>query len=65
MWLENGINCACGYFEEKNSDKIELDYGCIKEYDDCDLWFEPITDIIDGFVIRDKNDGIIKIFMEQ
>ncbi|WP_373266148.1 hypothetical protein [Hungatella hathewayi] len=33
--------------------------GLIKSIDDYDIWFEPITDSISGFVIR-NNDGSIK-----
>ena len=43
----------------------ELRYGIIKEYDNYDLWYEPITDEIDGFVLRDKDGCIIYIFSKN
>ena len=44
----------------------DIDYGVIKSYKNFDLWFEPITDEIDGFVMRKKGDGsIIGIFPKQ
>ena len=43
----------------------ELKYGVIKEHSDYDLWYEPITDDIDGFVLRDKNGGIVSIFSKD
>lgn len=44
----------------------KLEYGIVKEYSDYDLWYEPITDEIDGFVLRNKNgDAIIKVFSED
>ena len=43
-----------------------ISYGVVKSYTDWDLWFEPITDIVDGFVMRNKKDGsIIGIFPER
>lgn len=41
-----------------------LQYGIIKEFDNNTvLWFEPITEHIDGFVIREKDtDKIISIY---
>ena len=50
---------------ENNMITDSISYGIVKSYKDWDLWFEPITDTIDGFVMR-KNDGsIIGIFPEQ
>jgi hypothetical protein len=43
----------------------ELEYGVIKEYTDYDIWYEAITDEIDGFVLRDKNGAILKTFSED
>ena len=43
----------------------KLGYGVIKEYDNFDLWYEPITDEIDGFVLRDKNGGIVSVFSKD
>ena len=50
---------------ENNMITDSISYGIVKSYTDWDLWFEPITDTVDGFVMR-KNDGsIIGIFPEQ
>lgn len=41
----------------------KLDYGIIKEFkDDTTLWYEPITDEINGFVLRDRDGYIIKVW---
>ena len=39
-----------------------LEYGLVKEYDEYDLWFEPITDTNDGFVIKSKDDEILEMY---
>lgn len=40
-----------------------LMYGVIKNFDDgTSLWYEPITDEIDGFVLRDYNGNIIRMW---
>lgn len=44
---------------------MQLKYDLIKEYDDYDIFFEPITDTIDGFVIRSKEGYILKIYSED
>ena len=46
--------------------KVRIFNGTKESYTDWDLWFEPITDTVDGFVMRNKKDGsIIGIFPEQ
>ena len=41
-----------------------LTYGCVAEFlNDTSLWFEPITDEIDGLVLRDGNDSIIEMWL--
>lgn len=40
-------------------------YGIVKEYENCTLWFEPITDELNGFVLRTKTDAIIEVYMLQ
>ena len=51
---------------ESNMMTDAISYGVVKSYTDWDLCFEPITDIVDGFVMRNKKDGsIIGIFPEQ
>lgn len=46
----------------------QLKYGIIKEFEDGTiLWYEPITDTIDGFVLRkydfvEEIDEIIRIW---
>ena len=44
--------------------KEKLDYGLVNEYDDLDLWYEPITDEIDGFVTRNKDGTIKDVYMK-
>lgn len=41
------------------------DYGIVKEYGDCDLWFEPITDELDGFVLRSLDQSIKAVYTKQ
>lgn len=44
----------------------KLEYGIIKEFDDGTiLWYEPITDKIDGFVLRREYGAIIKTWLEE
>lgn len=51
---------------ESNMMTNAISYGVVKSYTDWDLWFEPITDTVDGFVMRNKKDGsIIGIFPER
>lgn len=43
-----------------------LTYGIIKEFEDgTTLWYEPITDVIDAFVLRKQNGSIIRIYKEN
>lgn len=43
-----------------------LDYGVIYKFDNgYGLWYEPVTDILDGFVIRDSKDNIYTVFSED
>jgi hypothetical protein len=52
--------------EKLNNKKMNiLKYGIIREFDNSCLWFEPITDTKDGFVLRDIDDNIISIFTES
>lgn len=39
-----------------------MDYGMIYENDNIDIWFEPITDEIDGFVVYNKDHSINSIY---
>ena len=41
------------------------DIGLIKETEKYDIWYEPITDEINGFVIRDKNGYIMDIYLSN
>jgi hypothetical protein len=43
----------------------KLEYGIVKEFDNYDLWFEPITDKIDGLVIRNKEGCILDVFIKD
>lgn len=52
---------------EKLSDLLcetdSLTYGIIKEFKNgTSLWYEPITDNLDGFVLRATDDDIIEIW---
>lgn len=49
------VYAGLGHLERVDGEN--LDYGLIREFKDTDLWFEPITDEIDGFVLRSK-DGV-------
>lgn len=50
--------------EDVNEMDYGLTYGCVAEFlNDTSLWFEPITDKIDGLVLRDGNDSIIQMWM--
>ena len=41
----------------------KLDYGVVREFKDgTTLWYEPITDEINGFVLRDRDGYIIKVW---
>lgn len=40
-----------------------LRYGLIEEFEDGTiLWYEPITDELDGFVLREWDGSIIRIY---
>ena len=49
----------------------KIPYGFYGTYEDeeskemRDIWFEAITDTIDGFVIRDLYDGIIETYVKR
>ncbi|MDF2950523.1 MAG: hypothetical protein K0S18_106 [Anaerocolumna sp.] len=53
--------------DKKNNLNVSiLKYGLIREFAGMDLWFEKLTDTLDGFVLRDKNNGsVLGIFPEQ
>ena len=50
---------------ENNMITDSIGYGIVKSYTDWDLWFEPITDTVDGFVMRNHDGSIIGVFPEQ
>ncbi len=40
-----------------------LTYGLVKEFEnETELWFEPITDEIDGLVLRTSDGSIIQVW---
>lgn len=40
-----------------------LTYGIVREFSNCTvLWYEPITDEIDGFVLRASDGSIICVW---
>ena len=44
----------------------ELTYGIIREYaNGTTLWFEPITDTLDGFILRKSDHSIKTVFSEE
>ena len=44
----------------------ELDYGIVAEFEDgTQLWLEAITDVIDGFVLRDQDGNGLAVFSED
>jgi hypothetical protein len=43
-----------------------LEYGAVQEYGNgTTLWFEPITDTLDGFVLRRSDNGSILAVFSQ
>ena len=41
-----------------------LTYGCVAEFlNDTSLWFEPITDEVDGLVLRDGDANIMLMWL--
>ena len=50
---------------ENNMVTDSISYGIVKSYTDWDLWFEAITDTVDGFVMRNHDGRIIGVFPEQ
>lgn len=60
----NTISENINYISETTS--CNLNYGMIKKYHNMYLSFEPLTDTLDGFVLRDnKDDAIISVFPEK
>lgn len=54
------------YKKAKNTNKNELEYGIVKEFKNkSTLWYEPITDETNGFVLRGVNNEIIKVWIEN
>lgn len=64
---KNAINELIEKVERLENDMItdSISYGLVKTYTDWDLWFEPITDVIDGFVMGNREGSIIGVFPEQ
>lgn len=44
-----------------------IEYGMIAETDEIEIWYEPINDEIDGFVIHNKDEehSIVKIYISS
>ncbi len=64
--MSTSVKKEIEYLEKLNNKKMNiLKYGIIREFDNSCLWFEPITDTKDGFVLRDIDDNIISIFTES
>jgi len=38
------------------------DYGIVKDYGSKVVWFEPVTDEIDAFTVRNKDGSIVAIY---
>lgn len=48
---------------DMNEMNYGLTYGCVAEFlNDTSLWFEPITDEIDGMVLRVSDGSIIQVW---
>lgn len=43
----------------------DSDIGLIKSGKDYDIWYEPITDIMNGFVVRSNDGNIIEIYTKE
>ena len=53
--IKTGLEQAIAF--EKNG----FTYGVIREFENGNvLWYEPITDEIDGFVLRDNDGSIVR-----
>ena len=51
-------------FEYRGKDEFE--YGVVAKFENTLLWYEPITDEINGFVLRHKEDSSIRtIYREE
>lgn len=49
-----------------NDKQSELAYGIVRKFEDgTTLWYEPITDEIDGFVLRGSKDRIQTVYSEK
>lgn len=42
---------------EQFNGRTQIRYGIIGQTEEWDVWYEPVTDDMDAFVIRDKNTG--------
>jgi hypothetical protein len=43
----------------------ENELGLIRDAENYDIWFEPLTDGINGFVIRDKSGYILQVYSPE
>ena len=62
--IKNINNKCIAYPEKRTLNRIdELKYGTVKEFEiGTTLWYEPVTDVIDGFVLRGYDGNIIKVW---
>lgn len=65
--VTTGVVDSQGYefLELKAMDGVDsgLMYGIVKEFENgTTLWYEPITDVVDGFVFRKQDRSIIRIW---
>lgn len=54
----------CKYISTHRKNNKQYEYECVTEFENgSTLWLEPITDELDGFVIRDsKQNTLFEIF---
>lgn len=43
-------------------DEIDLEYGLVKKYNHSELWYEPFTDEINGFILYDLDNNPISMY---
>ena len=44
-------------------DNSIITYGIVGQFEGLEVWFEPITDEIDAFVIRKQNGHIVQVYV--
>jgi len=47
---------------KRTKESAYMNYGIVKESTTFTLWFESITDTLDGFVVRDNSGNILEVY---